>query len=241
LIALDAERLSSFSPALARRLVRFFLAEVRGDLRRISFEDVESVRRLEREKSVSLPGGLILRREDKYILSAQIPRRPLSYQYDWDGRTDFEVKELGLGLAGKEIRMTPVLLKSFFRAKKSPGKEKRKRSGVIFDDGTRAYLDASKVRFPLVIRNRREGDRYQPLGAPGRKKLKEIMRVKGIAPRERDKHPVFLSDGEIVWVLGLPVAERFKVTSGTKRVLRLEISRRRPPGRFGNQSGARAV
>ena len=69
-----------------------------------------------------------------------------------------------------------------------------------------------------MVRSRQKGDRYQPLGAPGRNKLKEIMRSKGIIPRVRDKYPVFVSGQDIVWVLGLPVSEKFKVTEETTEV-----------------------
>ena len=96
------------------------------------------------------------------------------------------------------------------------------------DDTRQAVVDLAKLRFPLEVRNRRPGDLYRPLGAPGRKKLKEILRAKGIARDDRDRLPVFLSRGEIVWVPGLPVAEGFKVRAGTRRVFSIE---RMGPGR----------
>jgi tRNA(Ile)-lysidine synthase len=102
-------------------------------------------------------------------------------------------------------------------------KIKRPRS-FEFDDDAMAYLDEENIRFPLRIRNRQEGDRYQPLGAPGHKKLKEIMRAKSIPLEEREKTPVFLSGGEIIWILGLPVAEKFRVHEKTKNVVRLTVS-----------------
>ncbi|MEW5900944.1 MAG: tRNA lysidine(34) synthetase TilS [Acidobacteriota bacterium] len=209
-IALDAGRLSSLSRALARRLVRLFLSQVKGDLRRISFEDVESVRRLAEQKSVSLPGGLMLKREKGHIFLKLSSRRPLSYEYLWDGRSKLKIKELGFGFTGKIIL-----------GEENPLTQD---APVVFDDSQRAYLDADKIRFPFVVRNRRAGDRFRPLGAPGQKKLKEIMRAKGIPQAQRHKHPVFLSGGKIVWILGLPVAEEFKVTAKTRRIVILQKS-----------------
>ena len=81
----------------------------------------------------------------------------------------------------------------------------------------------AKLRFPLLIRNRRRGDRYQPLGAPGQKKLKEIMRAKGIPLSEREKRPVFLCGEEIVWVLGLPVSEKHKISEKTGKIFTVKI------------------
>jgi tRNA(Ile)-lysidine synthase len=78
------------------------------------------------------------------------------------------------------------------------------------------------LKFPLLVRNRSEGDRYQPLGAPGQKKLKEIMRAKGIPLSERERRPVFLSEDKIIWILGLPVSEKFKVEEGTSDIFAIK-------------------
>jgi tRNA(Ile)-lysidine synthase len=106
-------------------------------------------------------------------------------------------------------------------------------SSLRFDNNREAYLDWSKLKFPLLVRNRREGDRYQPLGSPGRKKLKEIMRAKEIPQSERNRHPVFLSGDEIVWVLGLPVSEKHKVTPETNEVFVVSVIPSEVPNRSG--------
>lgn len=204
-IFLEANALSSFPPGLARRCVRNYLAQVKGDLRRISFKDVESVLRLKEQKEFHLPGKLILRRERGYIFLKERPRPHVRYDYSWNGKEALNIEELGLRFTGRKIPKAGI-------------------PSFLFDDSQKAYLDGAKLRFPLVIRSRREGDRYQPLGAPGQKKLKEIMRAKGIPLSQRQQHPVFLSGGKIIWVLGLPVAEEFKVTPPTKDILVIEKS-----------------
>ena len=103
----------------------------------------------------------------------------------------------------------------FFKGEK---KDWSPHSPLKTDDHSGASLDWEKLNFPLKVRNRHEGDRYRPLGSPGRKKLKEIMRAKEIPHSLRDRNPVFLSGDEIVWVLGLPVAEKFKVTDNTREI-----------------------
>ncbi len=210
---LDAGRLSTLPPALGRRCVRAYLREVKGDLRRFTFRDVEAVRGLAEGREAVLPGMLALRREKGLISVKQKSASPVRYEYEWNGKKNLVVPEAGLSFSGKTVSRTS-------------GRRKR------YDDQRRAILDAAKVRLPLLVRSRREGDRYRPLGAPGRKKLKEIMRAKGIAAGDRDRHPVFLSGGEIVWVPGLPVAESFKVTPATRRILLIEKNRSVPaPGK----------
>jgi len=200
---LDACVLSSLPPGLARRVVRIFLSRAKGSLRRITFRDVESVRSLAERKEIHLPGRLTLRREKDQIFLEPPPRPQVRYEYVWNGKKNLAVRELSLQFSGTKITGC-------------------KKGDLRFDNDRRAYLDAAKLRFPLLVRNRRDGDRYRPFGAPGRKKLKEIMRARGIPASERDRQPVFLSGDRIVWVLGLPVAEEFKVARRTKEVFVIE-------------------
>jgi tRNA(Ile)-lysidine synthase len=204
-IALDAGALSLLPLALARRCVRAFLSQVKGDLRRISFKDVESVLRLRDGKDLHLPESLILRRERGSISLKERPRNDVRYEYSWIGKKALDIKELGLQFCG--CRMPRAAVPAF-----------------LFNNDQRVYLDGAKLRFPVAVRSRREGDCYRPLGAPGRKQLKEIMRAKGILPGQRPRQPVFLSGGKIVWVLGLPVADEFKVTPQTTNIFIIEKS-----------------
>jgi tRNA(Ile)-lysidine synthase len=201
-VFLNAAELAGLPIAAGRRRVRDFLRQAKGDLRRISFADVEAVRRLGEHKELSLPDGLVIRRDRGRIQAGEKrePKAPARFHDSWDGRGELVIQELGLGFRAETAAVADA-------------------GGLSHDDERIACLDAAKVRFPLIVRSRRDGDRYRPLGAPGRKKLKEIMRVRGVPLEERGRRPVFLSAGEIVWVLGLPVADDFKITPATARVL----------------------
>jgi len=63
----------------------------------------------------------------------------------------------------------------------------------------------------FVVRNRRAGDRFHPLGAPGSKKLKSFLIDRKVPVEQRDRLPLLIWNGEIVWIAGLEVSERFKV------------------------------
>ena len=64
----------------------------------------------------------------------------------------------------------------------------------------------------FVIRNRRPGDRFHPLGMANSKKLKDFLIDRKIDAAIRDRLPLLVWNGEIVWVAGVEVSERFKVT-----------------------------
>jgi tRNA(Ile)-lysidine synthase len=201
--ALDLALLGRMPLGLARRLVRLFIGEVKGDLRAVSFEDVEALLELGPGKEHVLPDRLTLRREGGLLVQKKGPDSRPEYDFLWDGRGTLDIPAAGLALRGR------VLTGRGLRS-------------LRHDDERRACLDAALLDLPLRVRNRRPGDRYRPLGAPGGKKVKEILRAKGIPLEERDRRPVILSRNRIVWMPGLPVAEEFKVGPMTARVLRIE-------------------
>jgi tRNA(Ile)-lysidine synthase len=67
----------------------------------------------------------------------------------------------------------------------------------------------------FIVRNRRDGDRFRPLGMPHDKKLKDFLIDRKIAATSRDRIPLLLWNGTIVWVAGVEVSELFKVTGET--------------------------
>ncbi|MBM4324287.1 MAG: tRNA lysidine(34) synthetase TilS [Deltaproteobacteria bacterium] len=86
-----------------------------------------------------------------------------------------------------------------------------------------AFLDYEQLHLPLRMRNFRPGDRFQPLGTKGTQKLKEFFIDHKIPKFERPNIPLLISGERIVWVVGHRIDERFKVTSNTQKVLRVEI------------------
>ena len=83
------------------------------------------------------------------------------------------------------------------------------------------------VRLPLLVRNRRRGDRFQPLGSPGRRKLQDLFVDRKVPRGERDRVPVVVdSEGHVVWVVGVAVSERCRVRSPEDAVLLLKQRKR---------------
>jgi len=75
----------------------------------------------------------------------------------------------------------------------------------------------------FTVRNRRDGDRFQPLGLSADKKLKDFLIDRKIAADLRDRIPLLLWNGAIAWVAGVEVSERFRVTgAGDLYEVRLE-------------------
>jgi tRNA(Ile)-lysidine synthase len=64
----------------------------------------------------------------------------------------------------------------------------------------------------FTIRNRRHGDRFRPLGMAHDKKLKDLLIDRKIPAASRDRIPLLIWQGTIVWVAGVEVSDLFKVT-----------------------------
>jgi tRNA(Ile)-lysidine synthase len=79
------------------------------------------------------------------------------------------------------------------------------------------------LRFPLVVRNFRPGDRFSPLGVDGTQKLKKFFINNKISARQRKKCPLLVSENKIIWVGGLRIDNRVKLGPKTRHVLMAEL------------------
>jgi tRNA(Ile)-lysidine synthase len=73
-------------------------------------------------------------------------------------------------------------------------------------------LPASTGR--ATVRSRRPGDRLRPLGAPGERKLKELLIDRKVPRSERDRLPLLEIEGRLAWVPGVTIAEAFRCVPG---------------------------
>jgi len=83
------------------------------------------------------------------------------------------------------------------------------------NDALEAKLDAAKITFPLVWRKWKAGDVFYPLGMEHRKKVSDFLIDKKVSLSDKDVVTVLESNGEIVWVVGYRIDNRFKITPNT--------------------------
>jgi tRNA(Ile)-lysidine synthase len=83
-------------------------------------------------------------------------------------------------------------------------------------------LDAGLLARTLTVRSWSPGDRMSPLGLAGTKSLQDLFVDRKVPRSVRGLLPVVESAGEIAWVAGVAVSDRFKVSGATTEVARLE-------------------
>ena len=84
-------------------------------------------------------------------------------------------------------------------------------------------MDGGKLPFETKVRTRREGDVFFPYGAPGSKKLKAVMIDRKIPREEREKPGIFLGN-ELLFMPGLGISDKVKVTADTRRIIRVQYT-----------------
>lgn len=195
--------------ALRRRIVRRTIEMAKGNLLDIDLSHVSSVlRMISGEKpnaEADLPGVRVERRYSELIATVHPREDKPRYEYRLDLPGEVEISEAGVRLIAEVRDEKPEL----------PVSEEI------------AVLDLERLSPPLIVRNRRPGDRFRPLGMKGSKKLKDFLIERKVPIEERDKVPILISNGEIVWVVGYRIDERFKVRNETRRVAVIQVERAR--------------
>jgi tRNA(Ile)-lysidine synthase len=83
------------------------------------------------------------------------------------------------------------------------------------------YFDYDKLEKPIILRYRKEGDSFMPLGMTGNKKLKDLFMDLKIPKIKRNEVPLVCFGDDIGWVVGYRVSEKFKISKDTKMVLKI--------------------
>jgi len=84
-------------------------------------------------------------------------------------------------------------------------------------------VDAGVVGSKLVLRKPRAGDRFQPLGMAGTKKLHDLFVDEKVPRHYRAQTPVLAAEGRIVWVAGRWLAHWARVRPETRQAWRLRL------------------
>ncbi|MHC1705080.1 MAG: tRNA lysidine(34) synthetase TilS [Tenuifilaceae bacterium] len=84
-------------------------------------------------------------------------------------------------------------------------------------DSSMAVIDYDKLIFPLTLRHWQPGDKFVPFGMEGFKKVSDFLIDKKVPLTQKEKVFVLESGDNIVWVVGVRIDDRYKVTKQTKR------------------------
>lgn len=84
-------------------------------------------------------------------------------------------------------------------------------------------FDWDKIKLPLMVRSRKSGDRFWPLGMEAEKKIGKFLTAAKVPHHLRRKLLVIEDSEKIIWLWPVRICEQVKITDETRKVLRLEI------------------
>ncbi len=90
---------------------------------------------------------------------------------------------------------------------------------IIPADPSVACLNYEKLKFPVTLRTWKPGDFFYPLGMKKKKKLSDYLIDRKFSRFEKEKLLILESDGNIVWLIGERIDNRFRITKNTRKAL----------------------
>ncbi|KMQ52603.1 tRNA(Ile)-lysidine synthetase [Chitinispirillum alkaliphilum] len=95
----------------------------------------------------------------------------------------------------------------------------QKNNGIMPRDNKTVWLNVERNELPLSFRAVNDEDEFWPLGAKGSMNLKQFLSAQGVSRWEYEHMGVVVSaQGEVVWVPGMRISHKFRVTEGCRRV-----------------------
>ncbi len=85
-----------------------------------------------------------------------------------------------------------------------------------------AFLDYDKLIFPIKVRQKQDGDKFMPLGMKNFKKLKDFFTNMKVIRVEKSQIDIFTSGKDVIWVSGMRIDDRYKVTNKTTKILKIQ-------------------
>jgi len=158
-------------------------------------------------KTIELPNGFVVQCEYKnlsFSKKEKIERQVVNFlELEIPGQTTFEKFLIKASI----LEIDEVDFKKY-KATKPPSIE---------------WFDFEKIKLPLVIRIRRLGDRFIPLGQTEKKKVGKFLTDQRIPHEIRQKLLIIEDRDKLIWVCPVRISEQTKIDKTTKKILQLNI------------------
>ena len=222
-VTLDVRAFSGLPPAIQGHLLRRAVSAVKADLQDIQQNHIDAMARLmdgPAGRSLDLPAGLRLSIGYGEATLApsnldQCPLPPLEGEHT-------------LKVPGENMLPGWRVMAKLVQEAREPLEVDAGGSAPPDSLSRKAVVDYGSLGGELVVRPRRPGDRFQPLGMSKPKKLQDFMVDSKIPRVWRDRVPLVVSPRGIAWVVGWRIAEWARIGTGESERLELEFEPTRP-------------
>ncbi|MCL4562208.1 MAG: tRNA lysidine(34) synthetase TilS [Chloroflexi bacterium] len=222
-LALDLPNLKGLSPGVQRGVLRLAITRLRPQIRDVDYLSIDRaldfIARPPLSGRTDLLGGLSLIAEtDRLYLVDSDARLPETGWLKIDLLTPARLEGPGKVIIADDWALIAEWVDAGDRclidlARKASPYE--------------AWLEGERELFPLVVRRRAPGDRFQPLGMDGKwVKLSDFFMNVKLPRRARDRWPLVCAQDQIVWIPRYRPAHAMRITAATRKALYLRLERR---------------
>src|SRR5579884_3520631 len=102
---------------------------------------------------------------------------------------------------------------------------------LLASDRYTIYVDGNCVGRRVLVRTRRAGDRMRPLGMAHEKKIQDMLVDQHIPRAERDQLPLFFSAQHCIWLAGVQIDDRVRLTPATRQIVRFTLRAQEETGK----------
>ncbi|MFD3155551.1 tRNA lysidine(34) synthetase TilS [Haloimpatiens sp. FM7330] len=196
--------------AILTRVVRICLLKIKGNLYNLEKKHIYDILKIQKHstgKKINLPGNLIVTNNygDIYIYNKQ----DMNFDSNEQVRINLNSKQYINNLS---ININTCIEENNINIKYESNEYIK-------------YFDFEKIQGDILLRFRRKGDRFTPLGMKGSKKLKDLFMDLKIPKDERDRIPLICFGNNIGWVVGYRISEKYKIDRNTRKILKIHIEK----------------
>ncbi len=214
-IVLDIHKLKESPQILQQMIIKEAIVRLNIPLKKFSYKNYKNILNLLNSRktavnnivkenlSVRIEGNGLHLSNNKYCMEEV----PVLSETEIKVPGDTELLDVGYRVETEIIEMKNGFLEEF------------KRNKTNYEE----VVDFDKTSMPLMVRTRRPGDRFWPLGSRGVKKIKDFFIDNKIPVMERDTVPIITMNGQPIWIVGFRIDERIRVSEETTNLLLIKF------------------
>ena len=222
-VSLDSKAIHQLSHVIKTHLIRKAIQTITGNTKNINLNHIDIILELLNGRvgtSIDLPNSIkvsvgyskiLITYKNTYLN----PFLPIDgeFELDLEGKTK---------IPGWHIQSTTMNLKKVHLQEKNVHLDFNSLENINFT----SYLSLNSSVGGFKVRNRKAGDKFQPTGMTGTKKLKDFMIDNKIDKHLRNNIPLVIGNQGIAWVVGWRLSEWAKPLTNDKSVIKLEFGLR---------------
>jgi tRNA(Ile)-lysidine synthase len=214
-VTLDVKMLLAQPQPVIVELLRRGLTALGGGERNLTQYHYEKILQLARQKTsgrkIDMPGECVVAAEYGKIIFS--PPEKISHS------TELIDKSITLDIPGQTRFAGYLIEAAVFQADEEQfAKFKAEKNNFI------EWFDFNKIKPPLLVRFRKTGDRFVPLGLNEEKKVGKFITAARIPKQVRQNLLIVADSEKIIWLWPIRTSEQAKVTGETRKILQLRIT-----------------